>query len=133
MNPVTQLPRHPRRRGFLNDDASLETASRPIHLLRIDASPRASKSNSMPLTDALVTAYTDALPSVTVDVMNVWDEKLPEFDNAASMPGTRASPAAVARRTPPLNFRSDGRRSHRPVASPPGQSPIDGPARQQNS
>ena len=83
MNPVTQLPRHPRRRGFLNDDASLETASRPIHLLRIDASPRASKSNSIALTDAFVTAYTDALPSVTVDVMNVWDEKLPEFDNAA--------------------------------------------------
>jgi FMN-dependent NADH-azoreductase len=83
MNPVTQLPRHPRRRGFLNDDASLETASRPIHLLRIDASPRASKSNSIALTDDFVTAYTDALPSVTVDVMNVWDEKLPEFDNAA--------------------------------------------------
>jgi FMN-dependent NADH-azoreductase len=61
----------------------LETASRPIHLLRIDASPRASKSNSIALTDAFVTAYTDALPSVTVDVMNVWDEKLPEFDNAA--------------------------------------------------
>ena len=37
----------------------------------------------MALTDAFVTAYTDALPSVTVDVMNVWDEKLPEFDNAA--------------------------------------------------
>ncbi len=29
------------------------------------------------------TAYNDALPSVTVDVMNVWDEKLPEFDTAA--------------------------------------------------
>jgi hypothetical protein len=77
MNPVTQLPRHPSRRAFLNDDASLETGSRPIHVLRIDASPRASKSNSMALTDAFVTAYTDALPSVTVDVMNVWDEKLP--------------------------------------------------------
>src|ERR1700730_2747621 len=83
MNPVTQLPRHPRRGAFLNDDASLETVSRPIHLLKIDSSPRASKSNSIALTDAFVTAYTDALPSVTVDVMNVWDEKLPEFDNAA--------------------------------------------------
>jgi len=37
----------------------------------------------MALTDAFVTAYTDALPSVTVDVMKVWGEKLPEFDNAA--------------------------------------------------
>ena len=83
MNPVTRLPRHLRRRGFVNDDGSLENVSRPIHLLKIDASPRASKSNSIALTDAFVTAYADALPSVTVDVMNVWDEKLPEFDNAA--------------------------------------------------
>jgi FMN-dependent NADH-azoreductase len=83
MNPVTQLPRHRSHSGFLDDDASSETVSRPIHLLRIDASPRASKSNSIALTDAFVTAYIDALPSVTVDVMNVWDEKLPEFDNAA--------------------------------------------------
>ena len=83
MNPVAQLPLRPSRRDILNDDASLESVSRPIHLLRIDASPRASKSNSIALTDAFVTAYADALPSVTVDVMNVWDEKLPEFDNAA--------------------------------------------------
>jgi hypothetical protein len=30
MNPVTELSRHPRRRGFLNDDAFSETVSRPI-------------------------------------------------------------------------------------------------------
>src|ERR1700730_15138622 len=83
MNRVTQLPLHPSRRDVVNDDASLETVSPPIHLLRIDASPRASKSNSIALTDAFVTAYTDAVAAVTVDVMNVWDEKLPEFDNAA--------------------------------------------------
>src|SRR5271168_1740336 len=83
MNPVSRLPRPPIRRASLGDDASLETVSRPIHLLKIDASPRASKSNSIALTDAFVTAYTDALPSVAVDVLNVWDEKLPEFDNAA--------------------------------------------------
>jgi len=83
MNPATQLPRHRSHGDTLNDDASSETVSRPIHLLRIDASPRASKSNSIALTDAFATAYIDALPSVTVDVMNVWDEKLPEFDNAA--------------------------------------------------
>jgi FMN-dependent NADH-azoreductase len=83
MNPVSQLPRPRSRRASLDDDAYLETVSRPIHLLKIDASPRASKSNSIALTDAFVTAYTDALPSVTVDVLNVWDEKLPEFDNAA--------------------------------------------------
>src|SRR6202043_1188406 len=70
-------------RASLDDDASLEAVSRPKHMLKIDASPRASKSNSIALTDAFVTAYTDALPSVIVDVLNVWDEELPEFDNAA--------------------------------------------------
>jgi FMN-dependent NADH-azoreductase len=28
-------------------------------------------------------AYRDAVPSLIVDVMNIWDERLPEFDNAA--------------------------------------------------
>ena len=66
----------------LNDNAPLATVS-SMHLLKIDASPRGSKSNSIALTDAFVTAYRDAMPSVTVDAMNVWDERLPEFDNAA--------------------------------------------------
>ena len=82
MNLVTQLPRRPSRRDILNDNGSLEIVS-PIRLLKIEASPRGSKSNSIALTDAFVTAYRDAVPSVTVDVMNVWDERLPEFDNAA--------------------------------------------------
>jgi FMN-dependent NADH-azoreductase len=60
----------------------LETIS-PIRLLKIDASPRGSKSNSIALTDTFVAAYRDAVSSVTVDVMNVWDERLPEFDHAA--------------------------------------------------
>lgn len=54
-----------------------------MNLLKIDASPRGSKSNSLALTNAFVTAYRDAVPSLTVDAMNVWDEKLPEFDNPA--------------------------------------------------
>src|SRR5258708_10830574 len=54
-----------------------------MNVLHIQSSPRGSKSNSIALTDAFVTAYRDAVPSVTVDVMNVWDERLPEFDNAA--------------------------------------------------
>jgi FMN-dependent NADH-azoreductase len=82
MDPVTQLPRHPTRRDILKESASFETVS-PIRLLKIDASPRGSRSNSIALTDAFVNAYCDAVPSVTVDVMNVWDERLPEFDNAA--------------------------------------------------
>ena len=54
-----------------------------MRLLKIDASPRGFRSNSIALTDTFVTAYRDAVPSVTVDPMNVWDERLPEFDNAA--------------------------------------------------
>ena len=54
-----------------------------MNLLKIDASPRGSKSNSIALTDAFVAAYRDTVPSVAVDAMNVWDERLPEFDNAA--------------------------------------------------
>src|SRR3984893_3911171 len=82
MNPVTQLPRNPSRTDILNGNAPLETVSH-IRLLKIDASPRGFKSNSIALTDVFVTAYADAVPSVIVDVMNVWDERLPEFDHAA--------------------------------------------------
>ena len=82
MNPVTQLSRHPSGKDILNGNAPLETVS-PIRLLKIDASPRGPRSNSIALTDVFVTAYVDARPSVIVDVMNVWDEGLPEFDNAA--------------------------------------------------
>jgi hypothetical protein len=45
MNRVSQLPRPPIRRASLDDDASLETVSRPIHLLKIDA-PRALPSQT---------------------------------------------------------------------------------------
>ena len=58
-----------------------------MNLLKIDASPRGSRSNSIALTDAFVTAYRDAVPSVTVDVVNVWNER-------RSMPSTRAWPEA---------------------------------------
>src|SRR5258708_39753563 len=53
-----------------------------MNLLKIDASPRGSKSNSIALTDAFVAAYREVVPRVAVDGMNVWDEELPEFDNA---------------------------------------------------
>ena len=66
----------------MNDHVPLDSVG-PVRLLKIDASPRRSKSNSIALTDAFVTAYCEAVPSVTVDVMNVWDDRLPEFDNAA--------------------------------------------------
>jgi FMN-dependent NADH-azoreductase len=54
-----------------------------MNVLHIQSSPRGSKSNSIALTDAFVTAYRNAVPSITLDVMNVWEERLPEFDQAA--------------------------------------------------
>ena len=63
-------------------DLASETMTH-IRLLKIDASPRGLRSNSIALTDAFVTAYRKAVASVIVDVMNVWDERLPEFDYAA--------------------------------------------------
>jgi FMN-dependent NADH-azoreductase len=54
-----------------------------MRLLKIDASPRGCKSNSIALRDTFVAAYCDSLPAVDVDVMNVWGERQPEFDNAA--------------------------------------------------
>jgi len=82
MNPARELSGDHNRRDIINHNTALETVS-SIRLLRIDASPRGAKSNSIALTDAFVTAYRDAVPSVIVDVMNVWDERLPGFDNAA--------------------------------------------------
>src|ERR1700683_2082730 len=82
MNPVRELSEDYNRTDLINHNTAFETAS-PIRLLKIDASPRGAKSNSIALTDAFVTAYRDAVPSLSVDVMNVWDERLPEFDNAA--------------------------------------------------
>jgi FMN-dependent NADH-azoreductase len=72
----------PAAADILNDNVPLDSVG-ALRLLKIDASPRGSKSNSIALTDAFVTAYCEAVPSVTVDVMNVWDERLPEFDHAA--------------------------------------------------
>ena len=66
----------------IHESSSLETVS-SIRLLKIDVSPRGSRSTSIALTDAFVTAYRATVPSVTVDVMNVWNERLPEFDQAA--------------------------------------------------
>jgi hypothetical protein len=116
MNLVTQLPRHPSSRDILNDNGSLEIVS-AIRLLKIDASPRGSKSNSSALTDAFVTAYRDAVPSVTVDVMNVWDERLPEFDSAEAFRANNKLPSLkyeqTARGQPNLASRLGTRFSRR--------------------
>jgi FMN-dependent NADH-azoreductase len=54
-----------------------------MNVLHIQSSPRSDKSNSIALTNAFLSASRKILPAINEDVLNVWDEKLPEFDNAA--------------------------------------------------
>src|SRR3981189_921129 len=54
-----------------------------VNVLHIQSSPRADKSNSIALTNAFLSASRKIIPAINEDVLNVWDERLPEFDNAA--------------------------------------------------
>ena len=54
-----------------------------MHLLNIQSSPRRSRSASIAVADAFLEAYGQVCPEVIVDTLNVWDEKLPEFDQEA--------------------------------------------------
>ena len=54
-----------------------------VNVLHIQSSPRADKSNSIALTNAFLSASRKIIPGINEDVLNVWDERLPEFDNAA--------------------------------------------------
>src|SRR5580692_10149373 len=51
-----------------------------MRLLNIEASPRGSRSASIAVTNAFLEAYRQARPGVMVDTLNVWEEKLPDFD-----------------------------------------------------
>ena len=54
-----------------------------MYLLNIQSSPRRARSASIAVADAFVEAYRQACPELIVDTLNVWDEKLPEFDQEA--------------------------------------------------
>jgi FMN-dependent NADH-azoreductase len=54
-----------------------------MYLLNIQSSPRRTRSASIAVADAFVEAYRQVRPEVTVDTLNVWEEKLPEFDQEA--------------------------------------------------
>jgi len=54
-----------------------------MHLLNIQSSPRGPKSASIAVADAFLEAYRQACPALTVDTLNVWEEKLPDFDQEA--------------------------------------------------
>src|SRR5579864_6752143 len=54
-----------------------------MRLLNIESSPRGSRSASIAVTSAFLEAYRQACPGVRVDTLNVWEEKLPDFDQEA--------------------------------------------------
>jgi FMN-dependent NADH-azoreductase len=54
-----------------------------MRLLNIESSPRGSKSASIAVTSAFLEAYRQVCPGVMVDTLNVWEEKLPDFDQEA--------------------------------------------------
>ena len=54
-----------------------------MRLLNIESSPRGSRSASIAVINAFLEAYRQVCPGVTVDTLNVWEEKLPDFDQEA--------------------------------------------------
>ncbi len=53
------------------------------HLLNIQSSPRGSQSASIAVADAFLLAYLAEHPDTTVDTLNLFEEKLPEYDAEA--------------------------------------------------
>jgi FMN-dependent NADH-azoreductase len=54
-----------------------------MRLLNIVSSPRGSRSASISVANAFLETYRQACPGVMVDTLNVWEEKLPDFDQEA--------------------------------------------------
>jgi FMN-dependent NADH-azoreductase len=54
-----------------------------MNVLHIQSSPRGDKSNSIALTNAFLSASKKVLPTINEDILNVWNENLPEFDAAS--------------------------------------------------
>jgi FMN-dependent NADH-azoreductase len=51
-----------------------------MRLLNVESSPRGSSSASIAVTNAFLEAYREVCPEVMVDTLNVWEERLPDFD-----------------------------------------------------
>jgi FMN-dependent NADH-azoreductase len=54
-----------------------------MNVLHIQSSPRGDRSNSIALTNAFLSASRKVLPAINEDILNVWNENLPEFDAAS--------------------------------------------------
>jgi FMN-dependent NADH-azoreductase len=54
-----------------------------VKLLEIQSSPRGESSDSITLTKSFIEACKSDNTSIVVDTLNVWHERLPEFDYEA--------------------------------------------------
>lgn len=54
-----------------------------MHLLNIVASPRKEKSASVAVIDAFLSEYKERVENLLVDTLDIWQERLPEFDAEA--------------------------------------------------
>jgi FMN-dependent NADH-azoreductase len=54
-----------------------------VTLLEIQSSPRGESSDSITLTKLFIEARKSGNNSIVVDTLNVWHERLPEFDYEA--------------------------------------------------
>ena len=54
-----------------------------MHILNIVTSPRKEKSASTAVVNAFLSEYREHVRDATVDVLDIWQEQLPEFDAEA--------------------------------------------------
>ena len=54
-----------------------------MHILNIVTSPRKQKSASTAVVNAFLSEYREHVRDATVDVLDIWQEQLPEFDAEA--------------------------------------------------
>jgi FMN-dependent NADH-azoreductase len=52
-----------------------------VNILHIQSSPRGESSNSIALTNAFIDACRSRDNSLVIDILNVWNQNLPEFDS----------------------------------------------------
>jgi FMN-dependent NADH-azoreductase len=64
-----------------------------MNLVNMVTSPRKEKSASTAIVNAFLPEFRENVRDATVDRLEIWQERLPEFGAKQSMPNTRASPA----------------------------------------
>src|SRR6202000_603149 len=74
---------HAQSRNSSYSARSPHTRRDQVKLLEIQSSPRGESSDSISLTKSFIKACKSDSDSIVVDTLNVWQERLPEFDHEA--------------------------------------------------